>query len=98
MILQLSAYGILWIVFPLVVFAAAREGGWRGAAIAHVSIALLIVALDLHWISTHGLEPQQAPLGATIAVTLRALLANALLLPLSIIAIALRHRRSRRVA
>jgi integral membrane sensor domain MASE1 len=98
MILQLSAYGLLWIVFPLIVFAAAREGGWRGAVVVHVSIALLIVALDLYWIANHGLQPQQAPLGAAIAISLRALLINVALLPLSIIAIALRHRGSHRVA
>jgi integral membrane sensor domain MASE1 len=98
MILQLSAYGVLWIVLPLIVFAAARDGGWRGAVIAHVSIAFLIVALDLRWIAGNGLQPTGNGLGTTIAITLRVLLINAVLLPLSVIALGLRHRGLRRVA
>jgi hypothetical protein len=51
----------------------------------------------LHWIGTHGLQPPQAFLGAAIAIALRAVLINVVLFPLSVIAIVLRHRGSRRV-
>ena len=98
MLLQLSAYGILWIIFPLVVFAAAREAGWRGAVFIHASITLLIVSLDLRWLAIHGIEPPQSYLGLSIAVALNALLVNIVLFPLSLIALALRHRRSRGAA
>ena len=96
MILQLSAYGLLWVVLPLIVFAVAREGGWRGALIVHALIAVLIVALDLHWVATHGLKPSETPLGIAIAMGLRALLVNVFLLPVGAIALALRYRHLRR--
>ena len=98
MISQLSAYGVLWILFSLLVYAVAREGGWRGSVIVHVAIALLIVALDLRWIANNGLRPPENPLGITIAITLRVLMVNAVLLPLSLIAILLRRHGSRPVA
>jgi hypothetical protein len=98
MISQLSMYGVLWIVLPLVVFAAAREGGWHGAVVAHLSIALLVIALHVRWIANHGLNPGTNWLGATLAITLQLLLINSVLLPLSLIALGLRHRNSGGVA
>ena len=98
MILQLSAYGVLWIVLPLIVFAAAREGGWPGALVAHVAIALVIVLLDVRWVASHGLNPPDNWLGGSIAIMLRAVLINVLLFPLSVIALWLRHRAARPVA
>jgi hypothetical protein len=91
MISQLAAYGALWIVFPVVVFAAARWGGWRGTVVAHVAIAVLIVALDLRWIANNGLHAPETRLGTAIAIGLRATLINAILLPLSVIALKTRR-------
>lgn len=89
MIAQLAAYGALWIVFPLLVFSAARWRGWRAALASHLLVVAVIVALDLRWIASHGLQAPQTPLGVALAIALRAFLANVILLPISIGAIKL---------
>jgi hypothetical protein len=91
MISQLAAYGVLWIAFPLLAFSAARWGGLRSAIAAHVVVALTIVALDLHWIMNHGLQPAQSGIGLTLAIAVRVCLINVILLPLSLVGIKMRR-------
>jgi hypothetical protein len=98
MISQLAAYGALWIVFPVAVITTARWGGWRGAVVAHVLIAALIVALDLLWIANNGLHSSETRMGVAIAIALRASLINVILLPLSVVALKTRRLGPRSVA
>lgn len=91
MLYQLLAYGILWLIFPLAVFCAAHWRGWHGALIAHLAAAAIIVALDVQWTVTHGLQSQQAVLGTAIAIALRASLANLVLLPVSLVGLVTRR-------
>ena len=85
MLYQLLAHGILWLIFPLAVFCAAHWRGSRGAVLAHLAVTAIIVALDVCWTVTNGLQPQQAALGVAIAIALRASLANLVLLPVSLV-------------
>jgi hypothetical protein len=83
MLVQLLAYGILWIIFPLAIFCAAHWRGWRGALLAHLAFAAIIIVLDMSWSLSNGLQSQQTPFGIAIAIALRATLANLILLPVS---------------
>src|SRR5688500_1702723 len=98
MIFQFAAYGVLWIILPVVAFGAARWRGWPGAVVAHAMIAALIVALDLHWVVNNGLQSPETRLGTAIAIALRASVINAMLIPISVVALMLRRNGPRAVA
>jgi hypothetical protein len=98
MISQLAAYGPLWLVFPLLVFASARWGGLRGAIGAHLLIGLVIMALEVLWIVNHGLQSPETRVGVAIAIVLRACLSNVILLPVSVVGLLMRGVGPRPVA
>ena len=91
MLYQLLAYGMLWVISPLAVFCAAFWRGCRGAILAHVTVAILIIVLDVRWIMSTGLQPAQTAVGLAIAISIRVFLANLILLPVSVIALKIRR-------
>jgi hypothetical protein len=95
MLFQLLAYGVLWVVAPLAVFCAAFWRGSRRAMLAHLTVAILIILLDMRWIMSTGLQPAQTAVGLAIAISIRVFLANLVLLPVSVIALKLRRADAR---
>jgi hypothetical protein len=101
---DLGSYGPLWwIAFVGIAFTAARLGRWWGVFASQMIVGLLILGIDVAWISEQMLAPgyqvgQGPDMDAAFAfgVMARVVLANILLLPVSIAGILL-PRRTRRI-
>lgn len=100
---QLLSYSALsWVAFVAVAFMAARLGGLFGMFAGHLVIAALVIALDLHWVTTamHAQDWQGTPdmdIIFMIGVIIRIILINSVLLAVTIPALR-QWRRMRAVS
>jgi hypothetical protein len=97
--LDLGYYGFWWIAFVAVAFAAARFGRGWGIVAGQVLIGLLILCIDTAWIGermrTPGYQMEHGPdmdAAFDFGVMARAVLVNALLIPVSIAGVLLSRR------
>jgi hypothetical protein len=89
LISQLTTYGIIaWLVFITIAFLAAYLSRFWGIIAGHILIALIVAALDLHWIHAEMRKPgwdgqPDQDIVFTIGLLIRIILINTSLLPAS---------------
>ena len=96
---QLISYGVWpWALFVAVAFGAAYLLRVPGIFLGHVFVAIAVVVFDVQWIQSEmrkpGWDPNVGPdqdFVFMIAVALRILLINTVLLPVSFLALRLRR-------
>ena|ERR1043166_243921 len=94
---DLTAYDVfLWVCFLAIGFCGPRYLGWFGFFLVPVVIAILITALDIHWIfqdmREHPENGRDANFVFWFGVLCRIILLNGVLLPFSIIGLRLKLR------
>ncbi|MCY3021179.1 MAG: hypothetical protein NTW87_19365 [Planctomycetota bacterium] len=95
---QLLSYSIVsWLAFVLIVFCAARYGGWWLVPVGHLVVAAIIVFLDIRWIRAEMGSPgwdgtPDMDIVFHFGVLARILLINSVLLPITGIGIWRRRR------
>lgn len=98
LVLQLASYGLFLGVFVLIAYYAAFRWGLGGMLAGHVVIAALITFLDVTWvqIAMNVEDWNGAPdmdLVFMVGLLIRIVLTNALLLPVTFVALWIRSTR-----
>lgn len=100
MLIQLLSYPIVWwCVFVAIAVVAARYGRLPGIFVGHVLVAGLVFMLDAHWVESAMASPgwdgtPDFDIVFGFGVTLRIVLINSVLLPVSACVLFRTRRRS----
>lgn len=88
-----------WIAFVAIAFFASRFGGLFGILASHAIVGIIVVLLDVRWITTEMHAPNwngvpDMDFVFMVGVILRVLLVNAVLLPIALLSLRLRKSKS----
>ena len=93
---EIAWYGLWWLPFVAIAFVSARYFGRRGIIFGAIALAILIYILDGMWITAdmkeHPEYGRDADFVFLFGVSIRIILFNIVLLPVTLIGMKLRAR------
>jgi hypothetical protein len=94
---QPLSYGFGLVCFATIAFCAARFWGMAGMFAGHIALAVIVAVLDVRWVQSAMRAPDwdgtpDMDIVFTIGLSIRIVLINTILLPVTFIALRMRSR------